>query len=616
MTLDRPCRWLGVGASLLVRYSSDGSRIGVASGRSVKVFNAATGAPVAITPWQHGNAVSFDFSPDGTTIAVASANGAYGPSGVQLWSLSTGALLRSLASPSPTSVAFSPDGQLLAVADSHMGNVMIVRAADGSTVTTIANSRALGAVGFSGDGKTFWMVGVNISFRYSVSGWTLLGQGIGGNQPVGSQALPGDFGDSRVHVTTDGQTAVFIGTVLDGPVPIGTEASAADISGDGTRTAYGTLDGHVVLYGPNNSFLRELTLDASPVRSAALSPSAATVTVVGDGGKVRTWNVADGTLVWSREGPASDARLLDAAIAGGRFAVEGQNGTGEASVWLLDGQTGAVTATFTPGPDVSPYGHAGWSALPDGRAIAYPTSHASVALLDPSGSETQLAAPAGITGFSGAQYSPGGTVLAGLGQGRASDSIVLWDTASRAVLRTLHGADALGFAFSPDGALVGSTGLGNPNLVVWDAASGATLASYFSGSPEVSTGSSNSVAFSHSRLWVATAVDAPTERGLLVWSLGADRATAHVYSVAAQPMGSVSPYPDSNLADVTFSPGDALLAADARDEGPVNGTIVFRFSDGAPLILVPGPSSGLAFLDDHTIARGEPDGTVTVWCLP
>ena len=44
--------------------------------------------------------------------------------------------------------------------------------------------------------------------------------------------------------------------------------------------------------------------------------------------------------------------------------------------------------------------------------------------------------------------------------------------------------------------------------------------------------------------------------------------------------------------------------------------VALRVSDGAPLTLVPGPSYGLAFLDEHTIARGELDGTATVWCLP
>ncbi len=46
------------------------------------------------------------------------------------------------------------------------------------------------------------------------------------------------------------------------------------------------------------------------------------------------------------------------------------------------------------------------------------------------------------------------------------------------------------------------------------------------------------------------------------------------------------------------------------------GTIVFRFSDGAALALIPGASSGIAFLDEHTLAPGEADGTVTIWCLP
>jgi WD40 repeat protein len=616
--LLRPCRWLGTGAALLVRHSSDGSLVGVMSGGSVKVLGASDGKPVGITPWQRGSAVSFDFSPDATLIAIAGVHGA--SPAVQLWNLATGALVRSLSTPAPASVAFSPDGQLLAVGDGQAGGVTILHVADFSMVTTIP-TRATLAVGFSGDGKTLWMVGNGVSYWYSVAGWAKLGQGLG-NSMVGPP-MPGDFGDSRVHVTTDGQTAVFGGGAMGGPGAIathpsaaigsGTPPSAVDISGDGTTIAGGTLDGHVDLYGAKDAPLRELTLDKAPVRSVAFSPSAATITAVGDGGTVTTWNVADGSVVWSRQGPASRTTLLNAAIAGGRFAAAGGTGTGDEAVWQIDSQSGSVLAHFLP-LDSSQYGSRQWSARQDGQAIAYPVGPSGIAQLDPSGHETMLAAPGVFTLFGQVEYSSDGRFLAGLAQTKVGYSAPVWEATTGHLLATLSGGNGVGLGFSADGSLLGSTGMGNPNLVVWDVPSGNIIASYSTGSLAISPGSSNSLAFSHSKSWVATT---PSERGLLVWSLGAHRNIARLYSfIGSVAQGITSPYPDSSLRNVAFSPSDELLAANAEYEGPTNGTIVFRFNDGAAVAMLPGASSGIAFLDEHTIVRGEADGTVTVWCLP
>jgi WD40 repeat protein len=134
--------------------------------RVVKVWTVAD-RRVLYTLMGHADLISsVAFSPDGTLLASADREGR-----VRLWSRADGALVRELASP-PTqtgltldrfngSVAFSPDGQFLAsravhwIATGHSVYIAIFRVADGTIARELRGfgDGNLGELGWSPDGR-------------------------------------------------------------------------------------------------------------------------------------------------------------------------------------------------------------------------------------------------------------------------------------------------------------------------------------------------------------------------------------------------------------------------------------------------------------------------------
>jgi hypothetical protein len=127
-------------------FSGDGTRLAIGS----IVVNVQTGTTIVrISDSGYDDALS----PDGTVLAVASG---YANEGVRLHEVSTGALTRSITNEYASSVAYSPDGVLLAaaVATNHGApdaarRVRLWRPATGGLVRTIDNAHH---PVFSGDG--------------------------------------------------------------------------------------------------------------------------------------------------------------------------------------------------------------------------------------------------------------------------------------------------------------------------------------------------------------------------------------------------------------------------------------------------------------------------------
>ena len=156
------------GAVTTASFSTDGQRLVTTSAdKTARVWDLAN-AGAAIRPLEKsGSAQVARFSPDGLLIAVAAGNS------VRLWDAATGRLVRELpvgdGKGSIHSVAFSPtDNRLLAVGYGGEPDVSYVAlwdidagtelarlpgAADLPELPMDANSRAVGALAFSPDGK-------------------------------------------------------------------------------------------------------------------------------------------------------------------------------------------------------------------------------------------------------------------------------------------------------------------------------------------------------------------------------------------------------------------------------------------------------------------------------
>lgn len=243
------------------------------------------------------------------------------------------------------------------------------------------------------------------------------------------------------------------------------EASAAGAAGASPR---GSID---------------LEADGPSVNDLAVSADGRLLATASDDGRVRLYELADGTLRHTFEGHSSPVLGVRFAPDGRRLASCSGNvqGPGDASIRIWDTETGAPLAMLV-GHESAVCGVA-FSA--DGARVASVSGNAlsraddTLRLWD-IGSGECVAVCTGHTNLvSSVEFSPDGRLVA---TGSFDDSVRLWEAESGRPVATLagHSSPVLSLAFSPDGAQLASgsgdpLGLGESVVRVWDVASRAEL---------------------------------------------------------------------------------------------------------------------------------------------
>ena len=140
-------------SSQSVGFSPDGQRLAVASGIGVWLYEVTTSRVLALLPTAR-RVTSVAFSPDGTMLAAGIER--FG--GVKLWDVATGTNIATFVENSykVTSVAFSPDGTMLA-AGAISGRVVLSDVATGADIATLEEGATrytphVISVSFSSDG--------------------------------------------------------------------------------------------------------------------------------------------------------------------------------------------------------------------------------------------------------------------------------------------------------------------------------------------------------------------------------------------------------------------------------------------------------------------------------
>ncbi len=428
---------------------------------------------------------SLAFDPSGKRLASSSSTDRT----AKIWDTSTGKESLSVSVINRVSgVAFSPDGECLAVSDLD-GTVKFVNAMSGEVLLTITNERQEGGfqnIAFSPDGLQLATAGmVNVVKVWDVFGLLNSGtsaeSGMKPKQAVLLKTLPGFTTDvSSVEYSPNGKLLAATGgdqiiLIWDTSTwePVLTLSGHTDwiggfhFSPDGKRLASASFDSKAILWDLTNGE-RMLTLSGqqSPIFGMDFSPDGKSLVTGSADGKIRFWNISL-SQEWLTFPTAPGAGRLD-YDPGGVFVAAGYGPQGAVKVW--DTRSGAEVLSLSEGS------HRSWvesvAFSPDGALLATASLDGMAKIWSMPDGQLLYTLSGHVMGIYDLAFSPDEKRLATAG----GDSVVMiWDVETGQEIGTLQsGSVIMGLDFSPDGRLLAMTSTSGV-IKVWDVDQGQRI---------------------------------------------------------------------------------------------------------------------------------------------
>lgn len=499
------------------------------------------------------------------------------------------------------SVAFSPDGRMLADADD--GRVQLWNTAVRQLLPTRGSTFSADSVAFSTDGAMLAVGGSGANGDGAVQLWDTVTRQLIATLPVGGAVAIGAVAfrpdASTLAVVTGGavelwdtDTRQLIGAL---PISLTQAPESVAFSPHGTTLAVGfgpsradELDASIELWDTGaRRLVATLAGGGGQIRSMAFSHDGGTLAAAAMTSGIQLWDMANRRLTNTlAAGPEVDSVAFspDGSLAAG---------TDTGTVQLWDASSGQLTTTFTAGSKVDSVAFA-----PDGTTLADGNGVGSIRLWDTAAESVVTSPPAALPSSAGGEiaFSPDGKSLASLD----AVALQLWDTATRRLTGTLTPSDSSSsfesVAFSPNGkflAINSQDGQDNDAVQLWDRATNQVTATYPAGS-----------------LFDAMMAFSPNGRILAVGSVfGAVELWDTVTGALVRTLPAADNSPTA--ASVAFSPDGKIVAV-----GNAAGLHLWDAATGrsAGSLPVGDAADAVAFSPDGAmLAVGTGDGVIQLW---
>ncbi len=458
-------------ASEDTEVSAAGQKVGPEKG-SVRLWDVASGEERRRFAFEERHAQSLAFSPDGRLLAAAISDGM-----IRLYDLATGREREPLPGEEPVARPEVVDGQSTVFLDAPQPMYCLAFSPDG----TVLASGTDNVVAYRRD------LGLAAIYLWDVARGRELHRILAHQQVVVSLSFSPD---GKTLASTGGEKVIRLWDVAAGREAVPQRGHRSAIRALAVSPADGTIftggyDGTIRRWDPASG--RELGIIATyadPADTWALAPDGTTLVLASPSRmKLALWSVAERREIrlLQRKAAAIPRRRLVWSPDGKSIAAEGR-------IW--DAATGAVVVTFRTlgGQDASLGGWSPISYSPDGKTVMT-SQRGEIRVWDvASGREVGPLIVSEKLYTEGVALSPYGRLLATGGivyrpvQEVLDPPIRLWELASGREVATLvgHSESTLCLAFSPDGRLLASGSgdqwsNGDHTARIWDVGTGREL---------------------------------------------------------------------------------------------------------------------------------------------